>query len=184
VTLIVETGEGLPDANSYVSLDYAESYWAQRGYDASSYSDEQKEQSLIRASEYITYSFEWPGYRKNGRTDVDGYQGLAWPRYYALDKEGHTVGLDSVPREVQFATCELAFYELQNPHALQPTFQVNEQIKRIKAGDAEIEFDGTYSIATSARPILVSVQDLLADLVVGSLEEPKIQEFLKRVLAP
>ena len=164
--LIVETGAGLTDANSFITVAYFREYCGARGYDLAAYTLAEIEAALIRSSQFLTYSVTWKGYRKNGRTDAEGYQGLAWPRYYVTDAEGYDV-TDRVPREVMEATCELAIYELQNPHALQPVHTPNARVSMLRAGDVQIAYDATHLSAESARPVLLIVRDLLSGFMEG-----------------
>lgn len=165
VHLIVEDGTGKEDSNSYVSLTFANLYWDRHGYDVSSYTDEQKEAALIRATQYLSESFAWQGYRVYGRNDVK-FQAQAWPRDGVTDREGILVENDVVPREVQWATCEVGFFELGNPHGLKPTYEEYGQVRKEKAGPVEITYElGSYTTkgASAARPILIIVQDLIAE---------------------
>ena len=166
MALVVETGAGLSNANTFLSLADTRTYWTDRGYDFSDAENTDIESALIRASQYLTYSLEWKGYRKNGRNDDDGYQGLAWPRYYVVDREGYDL-IDVVPREVQDATAEVAFYELKNPFALQPAFTANNRVSSLKAGDVQITYDSTSLNAQSARPVLLLVRDLVSQFIKG-----------------
>lgn len=162
--LIVETGAGLPDANSFISVSYFRDYCGARGYDLAAYTLAEIEAALIRSSQFLTYSVTWKGFRKNGRTDAEGYQGLAWPRYYVTDGEGYET-INEVPREVKAATAEATVYELQNPRALQPLHAPNERVSMLRAGDVQVAYDTTRLNAASARPVLLLVADLIRPFV-------------------
>jgi DnaT-like ssDNA binding protein len=57
-TFVVEDGNGLPDANAYVSLDYANDYFASRGVAAwASVADSDKQTAIVRATDYIETVF-------------------------------------------------------------------------------------------------------------------------------
>lgn len=113
MTLIVETGAGLADAESYCSVAFADNYHTGQGRELewSDLDDEVKEQALRRATIYMIgeYRMRWAGYRK-GTT-----QSLDWPRYDVPQRDvpGGSYSAyypyDSVPREVQIACAELAF---------------------------------------------------------------------------
>ena len=165
MALTVETGAGLHNANSLASLAAAKTYWDRRGKDYSAHDDSKIEQALIRASDYLTYSFDWKGYRRHGRRDPQGYQALAWPRYEVYDKERIYVPHDSVPPEVIFATCECAFYELSSPSGLQPIFEPLKRIRMFKASDVSITYDVTRIDSEAAEPILLTVRNLISAFI-------------------
>src|SRR4051812_4464605 len=83
MSLILEDGTGLANADTFASLAAFEAYWDQRGFDYSSYDDDAIEAALRRASSYLSNSFSWAGYRVKGRA-----QALAWPRFDVVDSEG------------------------------------------------------------------------------------------------
>ncbi|MFU6629396.1 DnaT-like ssDNA-binding protein, partial [Pseudomonas aeruginosa] len=80
-------------ANSYVSVDQATEYHAQRGNAAwASASNDSRSSALIRATDYIDRSYQFRG------SKVDSDQPLEFPR----------TGLAWPNRKLQAATCELA----------------------------------------------------------------------------
>ncbi len=104
MALIVETGEGLPDADSYVSLDDAIAYHAAQGntaWAAATVTDEQREVALRRATAYVDSRYRFRG------SPLTVVQALEWPR------EGP--GLIWPNRRVIHATCELALRALAGP---------------------------------------------------------------------
>lgn len=104
MTLIVETGAGLANAESYISTTDADSYHAARGNTAwADLGTEDKEAALRRASDYMTgaYRDRWKGYRATSA------QALDWPRVGAV-VDGFDVPSDSVPAAVARACADLA----------------------------------------------------------------------------
>lgn len=78
MALITEDGNGLPDAESFCSVDYADAYHLARGHDAwSDLSVPDKEIALRKATDYMTgeYAGRWSGYRKTAEQSLD------WPRH-------------------------------------------------------------------------------------------------------
>jgi hypothetical protein len=79
MTLIVETGAGLANAESYISVADATAYHANRGNAAwaALASDTIREQLLRKATEYMVgqYRDNWKGQR------TGAVQALDWPRY-------------------------------------------------------------------------------------------------------
>lgn len=101
----VEDGTGLAAADSYISVDYADAYHLSRGYTAwSGLSETAKQQAIVRATDHMDAVY---GTRFRGAIKTTT-QALAWPRYDAFDDLGRSVGLTSVPKEVQKACAEFA----------------------------------------------------------------------------
>lgn len=99
--MIVETGEGLEDSNSYVSVEYADNYFLTRGVSNWAELDLQtKEQSLIRATDYIDNIFKWYGKK------MSASQALRFPRVNLKDYEGNDV--TGIPSCLKQAVCDAA----------------------------------------------------------------------------
>lgn len=91
MALIVESGAGLPDADSYVSVADCANYATKHGLNFTA-DETAKEARLRRATQYIDAQYVFKG---EEQTDT---QALAWPRTVAT----------GVPREIVAACCELA----------------------------------------------------------------------------
>lgn len=117
--LIVETGAGLSNSDSYASLADTDTYHANRGNVAWMQlpSDTAREQCLRKATDYITeiYRLRWLGSR------VTTTQALDWPRDFVDNKDYKPQDFDNnyygygiyisnsiVPNEVKRACMELA----------------------------------------------------------------------------
>lgn len=159
--LEVEDGTGKTDADAFISEAYFDDYCDKRGLDYSSYNSTQKEQAIVRATDYLSESFPWKGFKLKERGHVDGEQALAWPRTYIEDKNGYAVASGEVPTEVQKATAEIAFYELGNPFAMQPTYVAHDRVKSERFGPVSFEYDLSSKDASGARPVLLAVRDLI-----------------------
>lgn len=107
MSLIVEDGTGLADAESYASVAYADTYHSNFGNAAwALLTTEQKEQSLRKATDYISGSYggSFAGYRTTNT------QALDFPRS-ELPKVGYGVvyyGNNEIPAELLKATAILA----------------------------------------------------------------------------
>lgn len=163
MTLIVEDGTGLANAESYISVADATTYHANRGNTAwaSLASDTVREQLLRKATEYMmqAYRSSWKGYRATTtqaldwpRGDVDipdtpgGYGG--YPAYYALT---------DIPIEVKRACAELALKA--NSGALAP--DLTQMLKRQKVGPLEQEFSEYSPQSKRYRAIDLMLASLL-----------------------
>jgi hypothetical protein len=100
MAIVIEDGTGKADAEAYISVADADTYFAARGNSAwAALTTEQKEQALRRAVDYMTavYGQRWKGERSSTT------QALDWPRDGVLG-----VASDVAPVPVQRANAELA----------------------------------------------------------------------------
>jgi len=165
VTLIVEDGTGMADADALVSLVFFRDYSANLGRDTSSFNDDAAEQAIRRASLYLATSFDWDGFPVGERE-----QAMAFPRHGITDRYGYYVDSDSVPKEIQHAACEIAYQEAQSPGSLNPVSDPSSSgnVIREKIGKLEIEYDGKGTPNSEAvRPVLLAVRDLLRGFLGG-----------------
>lgn len=158
MTLTVETGTGLADAESYVSVAEFKAYADKFGHSYTDYSDALIEQALRRATVWLDAR-----YRKRFKGIwTTTTQRLEWPRsgvwYRFNDIDPYTI-----PDQLKNALCEVALRELADPGGLSPDTGT-DAIKRDRVGDTETEFRAN---APGALPWLSIVDDLLADLTKG-----------------
>lgn len=103
MALIVETGTGLANAESYVSVTEANAYFAGRNnavWDAADTIDK-KEPALRKAAQYIDAEYRFKGDRYSRA------QALSWPRLNIVF-DGYELPINEIPRQVKWAACELA----------------------------------------------------------------------------
>lgn len=161
MSLIVEDGTAKIDAESYISVNDANTYHTKRGNEDWSFLDTAtKEQLLRKATDYMiqTYRMRWAGVRK---TDD---QALDWPRYLVprLDTEAVFAyyDSDSVPGEVKVACAELALKA--STVTLAPDTQ--RLTKREKVGQLEVEYDTNmgkaYTMYRAIDNLLLPMLDL------------------------
>lgn len=132
ITLTVETGAGVENANTYVSesdatallaLDPFVTNWAALSADA-------KAQYLIKATSLIDSYFNFRG------TRVWKEQALAWPRSGAFDNDGVEILENEMPAVLKKATATLAsLIVAANPEAVPDT----QGFTRIKADTIELD---------------------------------------------
>lgn len=100
--LTVETGEGLPGAESFASVADADAYLGDRGHTAwAALAEPAKEAALRLATDYLEAVYG-PLWLSERRTEA---QGLSWPR----------VGWPGVPAPVRNACAELALRAASGP---------------------------------------------------------------------
>jgi hypothetical protein len=140
MSLIVETGAGLADAESYASVADADAYHAGRGNAQwTALTTERKEQLLRMATEYMAvYAGSLSGVRQYST------QALDWPRLEAAG-HGFAVPPSFVPPGVKNACAVLALSAAAGPLS----GASGSTVRRIKIGPMEKEYqDGA---AVSAR---------------------------------
>ena len=157
MTLTVTAGSA--DADSYVSLADAKSFWDDVGFAYGDYSDTQIEQALRRATRWLDgrYRRSFPGERTNGRT-----QALEWPRSSVVDVDGNAVASDAIPREIADATAEAAKREVAGT-TLSPDVTLADAVKRERVGPLETEYAGIPSVSAQ-RPTILAVEEILSAL--------------------
>ena len=166
--LIVETGEGRPDAESYCSLDFANIYLARRGLTLwrNSMDDDQREAALRRATDYMLEKFR-SGWRGNRTMQ---FQRLDWPRSGAF-VDGFEIAANEIPLGIQEACAALAFKAAAGD--LAPDAQATQSgIKSKQVGDIKIEYsEGSTPINESYRSIEMMVAPYLqrASGSIGSI---------------
>lgn len=161
MALVVETGTGAADAESYVSVAVFQAYCAARAITPASADVATVEAGLRRATAALDakYRPRFKGYRTNRRK-----QALEWPRTNALDDANRVyIGQYEIPVEVINATCEAAVRELASPGAMNPDVKPSAFVKRRKAGSVEIEFKDSGPVTTT----FLRIDQILAPVLTG-----------------
>jgi len=133
--LVVENGDGLPNANTYLSVDEADAYHDMR---ANSAWDEAelpaKEAALVKATEHLDtrYYARWKGWRR--KKD----QALEWPRVDVWDESGYII--TDIPQRLKDATAEAALRALDEE--LAPDYGRESVVKRESVGPVSVEYRG------------------------------------------
>jgi len=161
VALVVETGAGLADAESYASVAACTAYHAARGNAAwaALASDTVREQALRRATGYMVqaYRSRWAGHR------IYIAQALDWPRYEVprRDLPGDAYfayyASDAVPTEVVHACCELALRAASGDLMADE----DQRISAVSAGSVSV----TFQQGSSPRKRYPAIDGLLAPLL-------------------
>lgn len=124
MALVAEDGTGKSDANSYISLADAETYFTNRGIPAawSAATNAEKEAALVSATQFIDANYEWA-------TGVIGSetQALGWPRSGAYDRFGRSISSTVVPPRVEDACCEASLRALSGDLLADQTQKVIEE---------------------------------------------------------
>ena len=104
VTVTVETGAIITDANSYVSIATIDAWVLTNPHDATwtALTDAQKNGYAVMSCRVLNEQVSWDGWQ----TDSD--QALDLPRSGMTDSNGNSIDSDEIPTEIQNAQCELA----------------------------------------------------------------------------
>ncbi len=195
--LIVETGAGVPDANTYITLADAEIYFGARLNSAAwtALGDAAKKQALATATKFLDENMEWLGYRAHDS------QALDWPRTRvpnpALPPIGSTVPWaygagnfgsppfaamgtqywadNVIPPRVRDAQCELAIEMLKRDRTAEwGALGVN----RIGLGQGALD----VTFTSGAEQLQVVVPARIADILLpyGTLVTNRVGAGVKR----
>lgn len=164
MALVLETGAGLPNSNSYATEAMADAYAADRGNTTWTDSADDKEAALIRATAAIDaqYRGRFAGWRTNNRD-----QALEWPRADAYDADDNLIDSDEIPTEIIQATIEAAFRELASPGAMMPDLDRGGDIKRLQAGSVSVEYSASASVRTAFTLIDGILSRLFRNVATG-----------------
>ena len=165
---IVEDGTGLKNANSYVSVEFADEYFSTRNIaNWETYIPENKQKELIKATNYINYVFQWKGKKKTQE------QSLAFPRTDLVDNDGYKV--EGVPEVLKEAVCD-ATLELINGKSLYHTESENGNVTSEKIGELAFTYDTKSKIkdATFLESINSKLRGLYFDNISGRIVSGKV----------
>lgn len=153
MALIVESGEGLANAESYISVADADARHTAFGNSAWTGSDAVKEAALRRATAYMmqAYRGRWKG------TRLMRAQALDWPRHGAV-VDGFDWPSNAVPEEVANACADLAIKALAGDLNAD---QNGRAVIREKVGPLETEYAEYGSTAAQYRAVDMALSALL-----------------------
>jgi hypothetical protein len=122
---------GVLSADSYLNAKIGATAWAAGTAD-------DRARSLVTATRVLD-RMRWSGEKTSSA------QPLAWPRTNVTYDDGTPVDSTVYPVEVVHAAYELAYLLLTDPTILDRTSGGQGNVKRVKAGTAEVEFWGQVS---------------------------------------
>lgn len=160
MTMIVEDGSVVPNANSYQTEAAFLSYWADRNVTVTN-STAEIEAALIISTQYVDQKNRFRG------SIVDSTQSLSWPRKNAKDCENVLIASDSIPNELKNAINEYAFRQLSSPISTDPSNGGEINYKREKLGPMEEETHYTENTSTSINRYPLA-DNYLRCLIIGS----------------
>ena len=162
MAFVVEDGTGLPDANSYVDVAYADTYLADDFYPGNwpTLDNGQKQSILVDASRTLDSIVAWRGVKT-----VDD-SGLRWPRRGVADRDGIRIGDNVIPKQLKEATIEMALSIMALDMSVDQDPNTS-YLKRVKADDIEIEWKSDSEIPYQSQ-VPRKVKNLLAGLIYST----------------
>ncbi len=164
MSLVVEDGTGLTNADSYASVVEADAYHAAQGAPAawSGASSDAKESGLRQATLYLDARY---GQRFRGRRAHET-QALKWPREDAVDDDGFTFVSTALPTRLKQATAELALKVVEGTALSTDVAATAGALasKTLKVGSlekAESYFEGTVGQQTTFSKAVNLLRDLV-----------------------
>lgn len=150
---VVETGEGLSTATSYVSIEYSDTYMDRilDSYKAVWLAADtfQKEQALVWATQLFDDYVYFPNYDQKYRNiRLSRTQALHFPRAGMSDYDGYVIDQRSVPEFVKRATTQMAFELLKADRVVEPT----RGLLAASVGPLSVTFDPNYAHLTRVIP--------------------------------
>jgi hypothetical protein len=172
--LLVETGEGLPEANSYIDTADVEKYLSTEVCNQfKELSADERFDRIIIASLFIDYSFNWIGQQKTLQ------QGLSWPRVDAVF-QSHEIPDNYIPPQIKRATSTAVSLIMQyGVGVFQGTSEA--QVKKEKLGPIETEYFKNIKLYFSDSSEYLDINNMLRGLFINkSISSVLTAEVLRR----
>lgn len=156
---IVETGEIIPGANSYVSVEEADDYLSQNihVYPVWTALDQDvKEKLLSWSTRYLDQRARW-----NGKPVTED-QALRHPRVGLKNADGIAIPSNTIASQLKHATIEMARYLIDSDRA---TERPQDGLKKLKVDVIELEFREGYTlpeVPSEINGILAGIGFLMA----------------------
>lgn len=163
VTLIVEDGTGVANANAYDTFENVSAYFESRGYVwATSPVEDDQFTAIIRGTAALDalYGSRLGGKKVNGRE-----QSLLFPRTGLEDAECEEIADDVVPIEWKRASYELAWREYNEPGSLTPDYVQTARTVSETLGPLSVTYAQSSGGASDAQPVLPLVDKILEPLL-------------------
>lgn len=106
--------------------------------------DEQLKIDLIAAGRLMNNLIVWTG------APVDAIQAMTWPRSGMYTINGYAIVNTTIPLSLKDAQCEYAL-QLHNSDLLSDDDAAKKNVKKVKAGSVEVEFQSTDSSTWDAQ---------------------------------
>ena len=162
VTLVEETGAGLPDANTYCGLSRADAYYAAHPFYADAWEAlpvDVRNVLLAAATSTLDGQYLW-----HGRRATAG-QALDWPRCLVRDLYDQLLPHTELPQRLRSATAEMAYWLTKGDRS--PEAQTSSQLDSLRLDVIELNFAaGSARTTAGTQPVPTVVRGLLRGLGV------------------
>lgn len=163
-TFVVESGNGDATANSYLSVEDADTYHDNHGAPAAwtAATTPQKEAALRIATQYLdaVYVTVWQGQRINETMALD------WPRWQVWDADGFPVNYSAVPQQIKDATAYLALKSLAGE--LLPDSEAASNVTSESLTLGALAISTSYSGTKTGAKYFKLVEKIIAELTTGT----------------
>lgn len=171
MAFIVETGAGVANANAYIDDIFADAHFGDRGFTIwVQLLLAEKQQAIVRATDYMGQMFSWAGER------VNGAQALDWPRKGVYLHEV-LIASNSIPLLLKQACAEIAIRAAAGPLLLDPSVDstgrlLGKDVQRVGPVETEKTYIARGQMAIPERyKRFPQVERMLAPLVVSAGQE-------------
>ena len=145
---------GSPDANSYVTVSEAASYFGNRTHSEDWDEFDNQPAALCTASQMLDWYFKWKGVKATTT------QAMQWPRIDAVRADGTEIAEDEIPPELKVAVYELALSSLSDDLTANNPLAGIDQVKA-----------GTLMVKASVGGVDSTVQEAIPDKVRNILSD-------------
>jgi len=165
MAFVVETGAGLSNATSFISVADADAYTSEVGLTAWTGTTGTKQTALINAQRYITQTYRgmWKGMRS---TEL---QALDWPRADVEDYDGYVLDSDSIPAAIKEAQVELAVRAL-SADLMSDVTTDDSNVASESASIGSISHSVVYAGGKATQKVYTVVERLLEPYLIGGGE--------------
>lgn len=164
MSLIIEDGSIVANANSYVTVSGVNSYATAYGYSEwsdTAITDTIKEQAVLKAMRYIE-TLDFSGVKQ------EATQPLAFPRKELVDGDSYEVSTNFIPQKLINAVCEAAMLMLPDSEVnLQPVVTKQNYISAEKVQQIGVSyFSDVYN---HSRDRSIIIEDMLREYLKNKI---------------
>ena len=162
MTLIVENGSNVANADALASLQFVTDYHTARGTTTWTGETADMETAIRRASTVVSEGYTYQGERAHLRDQV-----FSWPRHSVYDREGQPIESDEIPIELKKAVAEIALRELITPGAMTPDFIRSSVAKSERIGSIAVEYQHGAQSALDLVPMMRLVDAYIGQFTIS-----------------
>ena len=150
---------GSPDANSYITVSEATSYFSDRAFSSGWDDVDDQAALLVTASKQLDWYVTWKG------TKATSEQGMDWPRDGVVDELGNPIPNDIIPKAVKEAVAEYALSSFESDRTADDDLA---GLAMVQASTLKVQTDGGGSTSTAKETIPDKIWKMLSGLTTRS----------------